>query len=951
MYPSKNEILPGSNPNSAFAIPRRPVPGSQRDSARVIRRRPVPPPQQGSSREQEGSLGPQPQTNPVSDQICDEKLQKVQGLQIKPSKEDQTQEPAFISGGCVTGQTQAVEIWTDDNESISSSSSEPLPTYEQTPQGVHINQAGFQARATAAYDGRIDINIDSSARRLSRLFAPALQTTTQLGTGSVPPFSALAGDAIGIPTPKLNVVIQIVGCRGDVQPFISLGLALKMFGHRVRIATHPTFQGFIEDLGLEFFSLGGDPAELTAFMVKNPGLMPSFDTVRNGEVHKRRKAMRDIFNRCWRSCIEAGNGLDPMLLDSSEELKSHKGAKPFVADAIISNPPTFAHIHCAEKLGIPLHLMFTMPWSPTQAFAHPLANIKSTNENPTLSNYLSYLLIDLMIWQGLGDVINRFRRKVLGLEALDSTWAPGMITRLGIPQTYCWYVLSSSNGGNITIAGFYFLPLASSYFPPPDLQSFLKAGPPPIYIGFGSVVVHDPDILTSIVFEAIQIANVRAIVSEGSGSIRGSATAKSPNVFMIENCPHDWLFEQVSCVVHHGVAETTAAGIAAGKPTVIVPFFGDQPFWGNTVASAGAGPRPISSKLLTASNLAAAIIQALQPGTKEIARNLGLMISEESGIDIGAKSFHDQLPLSIMGCSMAPLRSAVWTIGKKRIKLSALAATVLWKEGVLDIHELKLGTLAVVDLFYDVFKGMGEIGSEFVRVPNIGLNKANLAKDEQAYYPHRPPVLSSTNRKIVGQRAAKGISRIGKAAFRSPMTFTIGMAQGAHNLPKVWGDKTVRPQEKITGFGSGLKAAVKGLTYGTYDGITGIFTQPIVGARDEGVLGATKGLGRGAAGVFIKPFGGASAMIGYSLKGIDAEFTKAMTHKILDPIVSARLAQGELEYLEVSKEEKKEIIQQWYSNVAEKNKEKKANKQMQSKDKKGKGKEKEATKDTKWNCP
>lgn len=147
----------------------------------------------------------------------------------------------------------------------------------------------------------------------------------------MPPFSALAGDAIGIPTPKLNIVIQIVGSRGDVQPFISLGLALKKFGYRVRIATHPTFQAFLEDLGLEFFSLGGDPPELMAFMAKNPGLMPSVDTVRKAKVC-------NVFNRCWRSCIEAGNGLDPIFLDSSEGSESRKDPKPFVADAIISNP-------------------------------------------------------------------------------------------------------------------------------------------------------------------------------------------------------------------------------------------------------------------------------------------------------------------------------------------------------------------------------------------------------------------------------------------------------------------------------------------------------------------------------------------------------------------------------------------------------------------------------------
>lgn len=159
---------------------------------------------------------------------------------------------------------------------------------------------------------------------------------------------------------------------------------------------------------------------------------------------------------------------------------------------------------------------------------------------------------------------------------------------------------------------------------------------------------------------------------------------------MLEDCPHDWLFEQVSCVVHHGGAGTTAAGIAAAKPTVIVPFFGDQPFWGNMLASAGAGPRPIPSKLLTASNLAAAITQALQPATKENARKLRLQIREERGTDMGVKSFHDQLPLRVMGCSMAPLRTALLTMGKKNIKLSAIAATVLSRNGLLDFRKLKL---------------------------------------------------------------------------------------------------------------------------------------------------------------------------------------------------------------------------------------------------------------------
>lgn len=138
----------------------------------------------------------------------------------------------------------------------------------------------------------------------------------------------------------------------------------------MRVATHSTFQKFVEDNGLEFFNIGGDPAELMAFMVKNPGLMPGIDALKSGEITKRRKGIEDIVLGCWRSCIEAGDGLGPAprfdrkSKDGEDDfnpvpLDDGSGHKPFVADAIIANPPSFAHIHVAEKLGIPLHLMFT----------------------------------------------------------------------------------------------------------------------------------------------------------------------------------------------------------------------------------------------------------------------------------------------------------------------------------------------------------------------------------------------------------------------------------------------------------------------------------------------------------------------------------------------------------------------------------------------------------------
>lgn len=157
------------------------------------------------------------------------------------------------------------------------------------------------------------------------------------------------------PPPPLNIVIHVVGSRGDVQPFVALGRELKnTYGHRVRLATHVTFKQFVEENGLEFFNIGGDPAELMAFMVKNPGLIPGMDSLKAGDVGKRRKGMAEILEGCWKSCADADE-----VKEDDESVNGTKKVKPFIAHAIIANPPSFAHIHCAQKLGIPLHLMFT----------------------------------------------------------------------------------------------------------------------------------------------------------------------------------------------------------------------------------------------------------------------------------------------------------------------------------------------------------------------------------------------------------------------------------------------------------------------------------------------------------------------------------------------------------------------------------------------------------------
>ncbi|KAM0720634.1 hypothetical protein Q7P37_004771 [Cladosporium fusiforme] len=595
----------------------------------------------------------------------------------------------------------------DSMDTGSSETNVPPPAYGEVYGAIHDeDEDGGGTKATMGDDGRVNIRIDQNARNLSHLLVPALrhqQETLYNETAPPPAYipPSLGGEEGVPPPPPMNVVIHVVGSRGDVQPFVALGKVLQeTYGHRVRLATHPVFHDFVQDNGLEFFSIGGDPSELMAFMVKNPGLMPGFDTLRNGDVGKRRKEIATMIRGCWRSCFETGDGTGPAASDqttedwSSEHTQGDQALKPFVADAIIANPPSFAHVHVAEKLGIPLHIMFTMPYSPTQAFPHPLANIQSSNADKNLTNYISYVLVEMMTWQGLGDLINRFRTKVLGLDEISLMRAPGMLQRMRVPHTYCWspaLIPKPKDWGNhISISGFYFLNLATDYTPDPDLKAFLDAGPPPVYIGFGSIVLDDPNAMTKKLFEAVEKTGHRALVSKGWGGMGADELGKPDNVFMLGNVPHDWLFKHVAAVVHHGGAGTTAAGITAGRPTLVVPFFGDQPFWGSMVARAGAGPEPIPHKKLTAENLAEGINVCLKQESQDKAKELAAKIAEERGSDVGAQSFHQFLDVDTLRCSLAPSRAAVWSIKRTDIRLSAMAACTLANEGLLDFNELKL---------------------------------------------------------------------------------------------------------------------------------------------------------------------------------------------------------------------------------------------------------------------
>lgn len=343
---------------------------------------------------------------------------------------------------------------------------------------IKVGNDYFTSLGRVARDGRLTLSVNEYAqsgylaKALGATITSHLRPHTHAEVEETNKEKAQALQQKGLlRIPRMNIVIMVIGSRGDIQPFLKIGKILQdKYHHRVRIATHPTFRKFVEeDIGLEFFSIGGDPSELMAFMVKNPGLIPSLETIKAGEISKRRESMYEMFEGFWRACINSTDDETDVA-----NLKMLGSRTPFIADAIIANPPSFAHFCCAERLGIPLHLVFTFPYSPTQSFPHPLANIKSTNVDQSYTNYMSYPLVDLVTWQGLGDLVNRFRVQTLGIEPVSTLWAPGQLSRLKVPMTYLWspglVPKPADWGPEIDIAGYVFLDLGSKFKPPAELE-------------------------------------------------------------------------------------------------------------------------------------------------------------------------------------------------------------------------------------------------------------------------------------------------------------------------------------------------------------------------------------------------------------------------------------------------------------------------------------------------
>ncbi|KAL5363191.1 hypothetical protein BJX96DRAFT_167274 [Aspergillus floccosus] len=762
---------------------------------------------------------------------------------------------------------------------------------------------------------------------------------------------------------RLNIALQVVGSQGDIQPFIALGLELRRFGHRVRLCTHATFRDLVMGHGLEFFCIGGDPAELMAYMVRNPGLIPSLRSVRSGSVSKHRRIISSILDGCWRACFEPGTGLqtDQRSYESPGSIEQTSSG-PFAADLIIANPPSLAHIHCAEKLGIPLIMAFTMPWSPTRAFAHPLANVQSRTDKPSFAHLLSYTVVEFIIWQGLGDLINTFRQKTLGLDRLDITRAVNLVHELQIPHVYLWSPALLPKPDDwpdyINICGFTHLPVPTKFVPSVELNVFLDQGPPPIYVGFGSIVVDDAAVLSKIVFKAIELTGQRAIIGRGWAHLGEDNHVQSEDIFLVDQVPHEWLFRHVSCVVHHGGAGTTATGLLLGLPTVIVPFFGDQPFWGAVVASSGAGPAPVPYRSLTAEKLAAAIRMALEPSVKERALAISEEMQKETAAESAARCVHHYLSQKHLACSLYPALPAVWRIKRSSVILSGLAAAVLCEakqikradvemyrsevyDSIRNPHEpVRAGTQVLMGSVGRIFHGLWIVAPksvEAMRMRIIGGNRAPARSPQNQQQCDSSALCSRDLECSIAKTSPKSKSKVDRlldplhqliktnrvlaqrASLRTldlllliPMDLTLSFSRGFHNAHiLLYHDGTVPPVPRVINLRTGCKAARTEIKYGLVDGITDICSQPCSDWNETGPKKALKGAGKGALGLFLRLPAGLFGAVGYPLNGLHQTIQDALFFGQNGCIMAARIAQGIEQMRGLPAAQRAEILAKW----------------------------------------
>ena len=403
----------------------------------------------------------------------------------------------------------------------------------------------------------------------------------------------------------MKVLVVAVGSRGDVAPCAGLGQALQAVGHSVTVAAHEMFAGLVQDAGLEFRALPGDPRLLDAAAWERRSTGPA------GTVRLLRLTAAHLRELHAGILALARQGADVLLLQGISSIGGY---------------------HIAEGLGLPSMGLGLAPIYPTGDFPPSTLTPRSLGR---LGNRAAGRALVLLGSPVLAGPVKELRAE-LGLPRLGSWQAV-----FGQQDAACWPAFHGFSPAvvprpadwrhGLEVTGYWWPPWPPGWQPPPDLESFLSQGPPPVFVGFGSMVPADPDRISDLIAAAGRRAGVRLVIQAGRAGL-GKAGESYAHCIVIGEVPHEWLFPQMAAAVHHTGAGTTAAALRAGIPAVTVPKIGDQPFWAARLAALGAGPPPIPYKRLSAAALSAAITDALShPSYQVKAQALARQLAREDG--------------------------------------------------------------------------------------------------------------------------------------------------------------------------------------------------------------------------------------------------------------------------------------------------------------------------------
>jgi sterol 3beta-glucosyltransferase len=405
----------------------------------------------------------------------------------------------------------------------------------------------------------------------------------------------------------MHVTIIALGSRGDVTSYAVLGGGLRRAGHQVRLATMQSFAPLAERYSLDFFPLPGDAQALVQTAATAGGL-----------------AGKQNILRLWAG-IRASYGA---LAQSWAESFS---ARELLETDIYLNqlPGGLFGWDLAEKSGRPMLIAAVIPLAFTRTMpvmGFPALRLPGYNA-------ISYRLAEQLVWSFFGPVVNRWRTRQLGLPShlrggyfaalhRNTPFLNGF-SPLVVPPPPDW-------GPQVHTTG-YWLPEQGSWQPPESLLRFLDAGPPPVFIGFGSMPVPDAAHTTKIIVKALQRSGQRGILHAGWAGLAQDDLPEQ--ILKIDDAPYDWLFPRMGMVIHHGGSGATAFGLRSGVPSQVISFTYDQPFWGRRIAALGAGPPPVPFDRLSAGALAGSIQRSLDdPDMLFQAQQIATQLRQEDGL-------------------------------------------------------------------------------------------------------------------------------------------------------------------------------------------------------------------------------------------------------------------------------------------------------------------------------